>query len=456
MAGKTGKRLRAERLFLLVYIPLVVAMMLAVPIGEAPDEPAHLRQSWLVSTGQLRGDEYTFPENYLSIVNASYSNPEMLDRETLLETRLSEETVTVYRDETTGIYPRAAYLPQGLMMFLARQFTDRIGILLYSARTGCMLIAGILFYFAIRRIPAGKYTLLAIACLPLTLQEAASASCDGMTIAGVSWMISELLRRIDGNGDRPAKQLAASACIGLLAVLCKLMYVPVLLIALMPREKAGESRKQRILNRLATAGVLLAALLVWYLSSVSAQAGGDGMTASAIDRLRELAGNPLSLARAQVRTVAAYLPGWTRQMFGVFGHLNRFAPWTLAVPLGVSFLGIAVCDSGVRSLMPDRKQALLLRVLLILAFILCWTLLSGSLMIWWTGEENTVIEGIQARYFLPCLICLLLCLPEIRTREIREGRRVSVESVRAGILAVYLALSAATVAWLGTVVWKTF
>ena len=106
--------------------------------------------------------------------------------------------------------------------------------------------------------------------------------------------------------------------------------------------------------------------------------------------------------------------------------------------------------------LPDRKQALLLRVLLILAFILCWTLLSGSLMIWWTGEENTVIEGIQARYFLPCLICLLLCLPEIRTQEIREGRHVSVDSVRAGILAVYLALSAATIAWLGTVVWKTF
>ena len=456
MAGKTGRRLTPERLFLMVYIPLVLAMMLAVPLGEAPDEQAHLRQSWLISTGQFRGDEYTFPENYLSMVNASYSNPEALDRETIWETRLSEKTVTVQADETTGIYPRAAYLPQGLMMFLARLFTDRIVILLYSARAGCMLIAGILFYFAIRRIPAGKYTLLAIACLPLTLQQAASASCDGMTIAGVNWIIAEMLRRIDGSGDRPVKQAAVSACIGLLAVLCKLMYVPVLLIGLMPRRKTGEAGERRWLNRLVTAGVLLAALLVWYLSSVSAQAGGDGMTASAIDRLRQLAGNPLTLVKAQVRTIIALVPGWTRQLFGVFGHLDRFTPWALTISLGVSFLGVAAADSGAASLLPERKQALVLRVLLILAFVLCWTVLSGSLMIWWTGEEDAMIEGIQGRYFLPCIICLLLCLPEIRTREPREGRRLSIESVRNGILAVYLALSAATIAWLGTVVWKKF
>ena len=35
-----------------------------------------------------------------------------------------------------------------------------------------MLAAGLLFFFAIRRSPVGKMILLAVALLPLTLQEA--------------------------------------------------------------------------------------------------------------------------------------------------------------------------------------------------------------------------------------------------------------------------------------------
>ena len=34
--------LTMERLFLLVYIPLVIGMMIVMPIGAPPDEPAHL------------------------------------------------------------------------------------------------------------------------------------------------------------------------------------------------------------------------------------------------------------------------------------------------------------------------------------------------------------------------------------------------------------------------------
>ena len=456
MAGKTGRRLTPERLFLMIYIPLALAMMLMMPLGGAPDEQAHLRQSWLASTGQFRNGPATYPANLLSIVNASYSDPDAMRRQEFLETRVSAETVTEQGSETTGVYPKAAYLPQGIMMFLARLFTDRLFLLLYSARTGCVLAAGILFYFAIRRIPAGKYTMLAIACLPLTLQEAASASCDGMTIAGICWIIAELLRRISGTGERLAKQLVISAMIGIFAVLCKVMYIPVLRIGLAARTKTGEAGSRKWLYPLVTAGALLGALLIWYLGSVSAQTGAEGQTAGALSRLGQLAGNPAALPAAQVRTAAVYGPGWIRQLFGVFGHLNIFTPWALAVPLGITFLGVALTDSGAGALLPDRKQALKLRVLLVLAFLLCWTILSGAMMIWWTEEGSSLIEGIQGRYFLPCIICLLICLPEVRSRKEEPGKGLSPEKVRSGVLALYLVLSAATVAWLGAAAWHVF
>ena len=105
------------------------------------------------------------------------------------------------------------------MMFLARLFTDRISLLLYSARIGSMLVTGLLFYFAIRRSPAGKAVLLAIALLPLTLQEAASASCDGMTIAGVSLILAVLLSLIAGRAPLGRRKALHAGLLAIGAVL---------------------------------------------------------------------------------------------------------------------------------------------------------------------------------------------------------------------------------------------
>ena len=62
MKGKQG-RIAADRLFLLLYIPLVLAMMLVMPVGGPPDEQAHLKQVWLLSTGQVGNDGHVFPVN---------------------------------------------------------------------------------------------------------------------------------------------------------------------------------------------------------------------------------------------------------------------------------------------------------------------------------------------------------------------------------------------------------
>ena len=139
-----------EQLFLLLYIPFVLAMMLVMPVGGPPDEQAHLRQAWLLSTGQIGTETCTYPENLRAILADSTGGTEnsVMKGEEFLTARLSEETVTDKGNEATGIYPQVSYLPQSLMMFLTRLFTDRISLLLYSARIGSMLVTGILFFFA--------------------------------------------------------------------------------------------------------------------------------------------------------------------------------------------------------------------------------------------------------------------------------------------------------------------
>ena len=92
----------------------------------------------------------------------------------------------------------------------------------------------------------------------------------------------------------------------------------------------------------------------------------------------------------------------------------------------------------------DRK----LRLLLIGIFILCWMILSCALMVWWTGEGSSVIQGIQGRYFLPCLFCLLLGLPRISGKAGKGGKNFRGMVLNAS-LAVYVICVIVTVILLG-------
>ncbi len=439
MTVKHG-RLNMECLFLLLYIPLVLAMMIVMPIGGPPDELAHFSQEWLLSTGQVRTNKTVYPENLREILQTPVISTEDASALSakIRKVRLSAETAEDTGIEATGIYPLAAYIPQSLAMLLARAFTDRVDMILYAARLGSMIVTGLLFFFAIRRSPAGKGILLATACLPLTLQEAASASCDGMTIAGICLITAELLRRLCGQEEKDIPSALRSAAIGAGAVLCKLFYGPVLLLGLMTGADTG-NRKQRRRNNLIMFGAFAACIAAWYLLSVRNLAGQEGLTSGALNRAGEVAANPLILFGAQVRTIAARAPGWIRQLFGVFGRLDVFSPWPLTVLTGVSFLGVALTDGGIGSLPGDRKRTRRFRLLMTGVFILCWVLLSAALLVWWTAADNPLIEGIQGRYFLPVLPGLLLCLPDIL-----KGK-ASRETWRAGTLAASIACTVITV-----------
>ena len=441
----TAKRawLTMERLFLLVYIPLVIAMMIVMPIGAPPDEPAHLGREWLLSTGQIGTEKGIYPANLLEALNTPINGTEDAAalNEMIRDVQLSAESVEGTDNEATGIYPAAAYVPQSLTMLLTRLFTDRIDLICRGARIGSMIVTGLLFFFAIRRTPAGKGILLAIGVLPLTLQEAASASCDGMAIAGICWITAELLRRISGTEEKTAVSVLRSAGIGAGALLFKIFYSPVLLLGLMTGEEKG--RQQRRRNNLVMAGVFLSAAAVWYLLSVRSRTGQGGLTAGAMSRLGQVAANPLILIGAQVRTVIARMPGWIRQLFGVFGRLDVFSPWILTVLTGVSFLAVAVTDCGIGTVL-TKKRGRRFRILMICIFILCWTLLSGALLVWWTPEDDPLIEGLQGRYFLPAMFGLLLCLPEA-TKMNPEHREI----IRRTALGIFIACSAAAVILLG-------
>ena len=144
-----------EKAFLAAFIAIEIIAMAMIPFNAPPDEGTHFLKIWILSTGQMNADEYEYPENILSrfrIGDHDYSEPEE-DLSRLFAERVSSVLLRESSYEVTEVYPFLSYMPQALTVFLARLLTDRLGILLYSARIGSMIVTTLLFYFAVKRIP---------------------------------------------------------------------------------------------------------------------------------------------------------------------------------------------------------------------------------------------------------------------------------------------------------------
>ena len=411
-----GKRL--EIAFLAAFIPLGLLMMAVMPISAVPDEKAHLQAAMRLAMGQLGSHAFEIPADFLNGLERPAEVTLSIQQARDFFTRsFSQATVTVQAQEQVTIYPIASYLPQALMMRIALCFTRRAAVVFYSARVGSLLVAALLFYAAIRRAPAGKGILFAVACLPITLQEAASASCDGMTIAGVAWAVAWLLELLASSDAFGRRQKVVWLLLPLGMLVWKIMYIPMLLTAfLLPRERfAGVPNPRRSKAVWLALGslVLLAGLGFWFLTSVRLSAGNEGLTVSSLQRLRETLWNPGPFLRIQWQTLQTNFRGWIDQVFSVFAYLNiELVPW-VRKPMLPLLLVLSLLDPGMALLKERGIRTGRLRAVLLCEALLCWFIIAGALYIWWTPYGATLIEGIQGRYFIPFLPAVLLCLPDL-------------------------------------------
>ncbi len=443
-SGSLQDRLRKcpiEKVFLAVFIAIEIIAMTVIPFNAPPDEGTHFLKIWILSTGQMDAEEYEYPENILSrfrIGNQEYSEPEE-DLPGLFAERVSSVLVRENSYEVTEVYPFLSYMPQALTVFLARLLTDRLGILFYSARIGSMIVTTLLFYFAVKRIPCGKYLLMAIAFLPMTIQETASASCDGMTIAGISLIIATITGFITGNMELTKHRIIELGVLAFCAVLWKVFYLPVLLLSLLIPADTIMRKRYKYKAGITVILALGFGLLVWYLFSLKTIMITGSRTSSAIPRGLEMISDPLQFISIQANTIRNHAREWFLEVFGVLGRLNRYSPSWLYIPLMMAFLAILCLDEKMDTVCPNKRILICFILMTVMVFLIIWTLLAGCLLVWWTEEGLSTIKGIQGRYFLPIVICVLLCLPSITV--LKKTKR---EKLLQMLITVFSLLSIAT------------
>ena len=437
----TGREILFHRalppsLFVLVAVTMLVFLVIFVPTGEVPDEVAHIMRADSVRHGEIAGfrrprlDDQGDPaidaavRGDISLVGAGFEffGLSLRDKhETLAHIEHMRSFVWANRLDpvsvpNTAVYPPFFYLPAASGIQLAKYAGygpyDAILAGRFFNVLAYLALGAAALFFAER----GRAMLFAILCLPMSLWLAASMNHDGIVIA-CSVLAGSLLCRKDPAGQTTARWIAGAAALAL-AVMAKPFLLPMTLIV--PATVPGRFRPNL---RSAASGFALAVFpaLLWGGAMAlfvavpfvrgpaypagplwSGPAGTLFPSTSPGEQLHILLSVPSRLVTLPLDTLWQEGRWLWHEVIGVLGTLDVVLPpflydgwnWILAAAFSAGLIG------GRGSLKIDARSNGLRLVALAGAIASSWMIYLLQYLSW-TKVGESLIEGVQGRYFIP-------------------------------------------------------
>lgn len=411
------KKVKIEKRFFVMSIFFGLLIIAFIPTGQSPDEYAHTTRAWGISSGDIvsKLDESGTPYVELPVEFKDYRESDNGNKNYF---QLAEKLRTGYSGEKfneTRHYPAAAsynpilYIPQVFGLLVGRILHLPLVYTLYLGRIFALLAYSVIVYYAIKMVPFWKKFMFVFALLPITMQQAASFSADSVTIAVSFFAIAYLLRLIFSNKKLDKKNYLALIGLSALLAVCKTAYLPLMSLILLIRKDAfGKTSRKIILCAIAVIAALTA-YGAWSLllpdSAGSSTAGEQLAFAmhSPIKFLGILAGSFIE------SNLDLYLAGALGMHLGFFNINSPRIYFYIALLMIVSIL----MNDGEKVKVSVPMRALATTLFAGITFVIM-----ATLFISWTKVGETVVDGVQGRYFIP----FIMLLPMILHRKIGENR----------------------------------
>lgn len=393
---KSNRMYRAYAFSAMVLGVLYLAVM---PGLSAPDELSHYSTAYRISSTMLFEDPLIRPAGLTAVRASDYpledmngvKTPEIPeDTEEMPEVLGNPVKQTTYRAvkdwekryafstkpvaspipdvKTTPVF----YLPQAIGFSIARVLgLGAMGLLFLGKFLNlCCYVA--LTALAVRTAPIGKSWFAAAGLLPMSLHLAASLSYDAGLIGCVFLFTALVFKLAYGTEEIRARELIALCALAALFGPCKLVYAPLILLALLiPARVFGGFGKKLLCILILLLSLVAAVLAVnadvleaYFFPAAAEQAGNvsadmshAGFTAA------ELFSHPFFTLRMLVNSFSARLLNWGAEMIGMkLGNLDPLLGasglQTLLFALGLVALTLAD-SSGEKNyvLVPGSKAA---------------------------------------------------------------------------------------------------
>ena len=407
---------------------------LIVPIVDVSDELEHLTRAEITSQGVMfphwEGGKNNLDRLYNHTSEGKYSTALNTDvgfrtsqshmfflnnrENTVFETpndtdKISKETML--DGSAFEQNPFYGYLPQGFGVFLAKLFDMNVIWMLWLGRIFNLICYAFIIALAIKTAPVLKVPLLAVACIPLSIYQAASVSIDSMIIGlGILTVAYFLYMYKSDEHSLDVKHVAIFCTLSLLLGLCKLPYLAfVFLILLVPRDRFKDGNILRYM----LLGIMIVAFIgvLWSTYSEPALMHSWRSKLNYMDpgmQVQYLLDHPFAILRF-LRLIFTYTVGITLNgLFNFFaaGSANHYSDHYTLITIFLWIFLAATLLFYPNNVKFDFKAKLGSFLVLLMIFVgTCFIQL-----LTWASVGDTNI-GVSARYFLPLFALLPIIVP---------------------------------------------
>ncbi|MBQ3474593.1 MAG: DUF2142 domain-containing protein [Bacilli bacterium] len=401
------KSAKIEKIFLLIAVPIGLLYLVIFPIGQIPDENTHYLRSYAISEGYIVSDvndkgvgSAYLPDNVLNNFyggekNHSYSEvaknifekSDNLEKKKYYFSNTSLYNFIIYVPQTTGILMgKILHLPPLMIAYLARLFNFATYILL--------------LYFAIKLIPFLKKYVMLVALLPISLQEGVSLSPDALAISLSLLFVSLILYyRYEYKEKISNKKYTLLLTLSTILSLCKIVYIPILLLLLLIPQERFKSKKDKYIKVFLLIMICVIINGAWTIFATRyLNESNPGVNSS--DQVKYILTSPFNYIGVMLKTTKEHYTEFLHQVFGKdLGALN-ISTYKLYPIISGSILLVLSFICSIKNKIKNNKERIIYLFIPITIILLIFT----SLYVQWTPLKNDVIIGIQGRYFIPILI----------------------------------------------------
>lgn len=404
-----------EKIFLTFIIPIGIFYMIFMLPTYAPDESSHIWRAYEISQGNIltkqddKGNELgvNIPNILIEAKQETLNSYNKLD-EILAKPADYENTTNVI--STAQAYPFFLYLPAVIVFLIVRICNISIMYGIYIAKLCNFIVFVLGGYYAIKKIPFGKYILMVSMFLPIVLQQAVSLSADSIINTVLFIYIAYTISLVFQKEKITRKQQVLYSLLIVFVALAKMAYIPLIGVGFLLIFTKNMTKKEKITILGIGTVICIALVAINYvytsdLKNPSAEVYYEQANVNGIEQIKFILKNPIGFLHVLKNTFLIQGPNYMYQAIGSqLGWLDINVSQTIITAFMFILIFSAMIECNKNSF--SAKQ----RVYVLLVGIATILLIIVAMYITWTTVGLPYTNGVQGRYFIPVIPLLLLCI----------------------------------------------
>lgn len=398
-------------LFLIIAVPVGLTYIFAMLPEQVPDENAHFAKAYLTSTFNFTSTtDFKITTNFNSFGIKNYNDilPAVFNFDNYQSLKISHEACA---------YNFILYIIPGIVIFVTRVLCLSVYASFYLGRMANLIIFLHFSYNTIKLVPVGKWIFFIYLFNPMLLQQAASFSADSLINNVCIFSVAYFLKlKFSDEAISNKDIIIVMSMLGFILV-TKYVYLPLFGVYLLVFNKLIKINRQQIILMI----TCIAVIICYYILSKELGKNATALVAQSeyvknmgIDQgkqIKFLLSNPTNIFNMIIETFKAKGSFYLQTFAGKLG-------W-LAIDINkVSYLGyyLLLGTSIFYSSKYDLKFKERIWIVTVSLIVICLVIL--GLYLQWTTVGTFVTEGVQGRYFIPCMITLLVGIGGIKKLKI--------------------------------------